>query len=66
MATSEREYAVVLQVARMHLHLTDLTTRGSDRLDFHEFSVETIKRALTAAFKGGYAVAQDEAKQRQG
>lgn len=65
MATSERVDAVVLQVARFHLHLTDLTTRGSNSLDLHEFSVESLKRALTAAFAGGYAVAQDEMRNQR-
>jgi len=42
-------------VAREHLGLKTLATRGSDLLDFHEHSVKAIRDALTAAYNAGKA-----------
>jgi hypothetical protein len=41
------------QIAAEHLHIDTLTTRNSDRLDFHEVSVWGLKEALQAAFTAG-------------
>jgi hypothetical protein len=37
------------QIAREHLHIETLETRGSDSLDFHDVSVWGVKAALQAA-----------------
>lgn len=42
-------------IAREHLGLKTLATRGRDALDFHELSVASIKSALTAAYNAGKA-----------
>jgi hypothetical protein len=42
-------------IAREHLGLATLVTRGSDALDFHEHSVASIRAALTAAYNAGKA-----------
>jgi hypothetical protein len=42
-------------IARQHLHIETLETRGSDRLDFHEVSVWGVKAALQAAYEYGQA-----------
>jgi len=43
------------QIAREHLGLATLATRGSDSLDFHEHSVGSIRDALRAAYAAGKA-----------
>jgi hypothetical protein len=40
-------------IARKHLHIETLDTRGSDRLDFHDVSVWGVKAALQAAYDLG-------------
>lgn len=45
-------------IAREHLGIETLATRNSDRLDFHDLSVGSIKAALAAAFEAGRAHAQ--------
>jgi len=41
------------QIASAKLGITTLTTRGSDRLDFHDLHVGLIREALKAAFEAG-------------
>ncbi len=41
------------KIAATILDLETLATRNSDRLDFHELSVWSIKAALEAAFAAG-------------
>ena len=41
-------------VARHHLHVETLETRGRDSLDFHDCSVAGIKAALEAAWRQGF------------
>jgi hypothetical protein len=40
-------------IARKHLWIETLETRHSDRLDFHEVGVASLKNALQAAFEAG-------------
>lgn len=41
------------QIARQILGLETLETRSSDRLDFHDLNVASIKAALLAAYQAG-------------
>lgn len=41
------------RIARQHLRIDSLTARNSDRLDFHEVSVWSLRDALQAAFDAG-------------
>lgn len=41
-------------IARKFLGFTTLETRMSDSLDFQEVSVESVKKALEAAYQLGY------------
>jgi hypothetical protein len=40
-------------IAKQHLFVETLETRHSDRLDFHDVSVWSIKAALEAAYLAG-------------
>jgi hypothetical protein len=51
-ATAE---AVALELARKHFNVKTLDVRGRDHLDFHDVSVESIRRALVAAYEAGKA-----------
>lgn len=42
-------------IARKHLCIETLATRNSDRLDFHEVGVGSLRDALEAAFRAGQA-----------
>lgn len=44
---------ILEQIARKELGIATLKTRNSDRLDFHEVSVESLRRALQAAYEAG-------------
>src|SRR4051812_26889292 len=44
-------------IARKHLFIETLEERKSDRLDFHDVSVLTVKDALQAAYDAGAASA---------
>lgn len=46
------------QIALDHLFIDTLETRNSDRLDFHEVSVWTVKSALIAAYQAGRQAAR--------
>lgn len=43
-------------IAQKHLRIDTLETRHSDRLDFHDVAVWSIRDALEAAFKAGVEV----------
>lgn len=40
-------------IAHKHLFIETLETRNSDRLDFHDVAVWSVRDALEAAFKAG-------------
>ena len=40
-------------IAEKHLFIETLETRHSDRLDFHDVAVWSVREALEAAFKAG-------------
>ena len=44
---------VLFQIAQQHLDVETLETRRSDRLDFHDLAVWSIKAALEAAYQAG-------------
>lgn len=41
------------QIAKQSLGLETLETRNSDRLDFHDLNVASIRAALLAAYQAG-------------
>jgi hypothetical protein len=45
---------IVEKIAKDCLDLETLDGRGSDDLDFHEHSVEAIKKSLIEAFDAGF------------
>jgi len=45
--------ALLTRIARHKLHIDTLKPRGSDRLDFHEVSVEALRDALEVAYTAG-------------
>ncbi|KVL85316.1 DUF6900 domain-containing protein [Burkholderia stagnalis] len=48
------EFEMLLSaIARIHLHVDTLETRHSDRLDFHDCAVWSIRDALIEAFNAG-------------
>ena len=46
---------LLANIAREHLHIETLAERKSDRLDFHEVAVWSVKAALEAAYQAGIA-----------
>ncbi len=50
-----RRHRAIVEVAARHLNLDTLDEGGSDRLDFHELSVGSIRDALEAAYAAGAA-----------
>ena len=48
-----RTNALLTRIARHTLHIDTLKPQGSDRLDFHEVSVEALRDALEAAYRAG-------------
>ena len=46
------------QIALDHLFIETLETSHSDRMDFHEVSVWSVKSALMAAYEAGRQAAQ--------
>ena len=44
---------LLTQIAQQHLDVETLETRLSDRLDFHDLAVWSIKAALEAAYQAG-------------
>lgn len=49
---------LLLEIAAKHFHIETLETRNSDRLDFHDVAVWSIRDALAAAFAAGQAAAR--------
>lgn len=50
--------AKLAEIARVHLDVETLATRSSDRLDFHDLAVWSIRQALEAAYDAGLAAGQ--------
>ncbi|WP_157655571.1 DUF6900 domain-containing protein [Burkholderia ubonensis] len=51
---TQGEFEMLLTaIARIHLHVDTLETRHSDRLDFHDCAVWSIRDALIEAFNAG-------------
>lgn len=50
-----RRHRAIVEVAARHLGLDTLDERASDRLDFHDLSVGSIRAALEAAYAAGAA-----------
>ena len=44
---------LLTRIAQTTLHIETLESRGSDRLDFHDVSVESLREALEAAYNAG-------------
>ena len=51
--TPEYKDATIQTIARDLLGIETLETRKSDRLDFHDLAVWSIREALVAAFEAG-------------
>lgn len=49
---------VIEAIAKQHLGVATLNARKSDRLDFYEVNVESLRTALEAAFHAGAVSAQ--------
>lgn len=49
--------AILAQIAAEKLGVETLETRNSDRLDFHDLSVASLRAALAAAYEAGRAAA---------
>ena len=45
--------ALLTRIAQTTLHIDTLESRGSDRLDFHDVSVQSMREALEAAYNAG-------------
>ena len=49
-----------IEWTRRRLRLETLEERGSDRLDFHDISVASIRDIIEKAFADGYAAAKNQ------
>ena len=61
--TGRKEPAVdelLAAIAKATLHIDTLETRNSDGLDFHDVAVWSVKAALEAAYRAGFAAAKEE------
>ena len=47
------------RIAKEYFHVETLDTRRSDRLDFYDVAVWSIKSALTAAYMAGASARKD-------
>ncbi len=56
--------AILTDIAMQHLNIETLDTQNSDRLDFHEVSVWSIKAALKENYLRGHRSAQQEVPER--
>ena len=56
---------LLIQIAQQHLDVETLETRRSDRLDFHDLAVWSIKAALAAAYQAGVEQGRQAAKSDQ-
>jgi hypothetical protein len=54
---------LLTQIAQQHFDIETLETRRSDRLDFHDLSVWSIKAALAAAYQAGIEQGRRQAAQ---
>jgi hypothetical protein len=54
------------QIAREHFDIETLVTQNSDRHDFHDVAVWSIKSALQAAYDAGVAVAKKSSPSTKG
>lgn len=50
--------AILADIAQQHFDIETLETRNSDRLDFHDVSVWSIKAALSESYERGYEKGQ--------
>lgn len=55
----------IKKITKTTLMLETLESRGSDDLDFHEFSVWQVQKALEEAFKAGQAQAEKKLTKKQ-
>ena len=53
---------LLTQIAQQHLDVETLETRRSDRLDFHDLAVWSLKAALEAAYQAGVEQGRQAAK----
>ena len=53
---------LLAQIAKEHLFIETLETQHSDRLDFHDVAVLSIKSALEAAYAAGKSTGNAAAK----
>jgi hypothetical protein len=54
------------QIAKEHLHIKTLETMNSDRCDFHDVAVWSIKSALVAAYAAGVSATQNKSTTSKG
>lgn len=59
-----RLHATLARIARATLGIETLDARGSDRLDFHEVSVASLRAALEAAYHAGAEQARKAATRK--
>ena len=64
MKTNKKLNQLLEQIAQQHLFIDPLETQSSDRLDFHEVSVATLRQALRAAYLAGHSDALEFASGR--
>lgn len=57
-------HTTLTRIARAMLGIETLETRGSDRLDFHEVSVASLRAALDAAYHAGAEQARKTATRK--
>lgn len=57
-------HTTLTRIARATLGIETLETRGSDRLDFHEVSVASLRAALEAAYRAGAEQARKTATRK--
>ena len=63
MTTTDHQQAAInatIEWTRRRLRLETLEERGSDRLDFHDISVGSIRDIIEKAFADGYAAAKNQ------
>lgn len=51
------------RIAKEYFHVETMETRRSDRLDFYDVAIWSIKSALTAAYMSGASARKDVAAQ---
>lgn len=51
---------IIKSIAELVLHIRNLETRNSDRMDFHEVHVAQLKRALEEAFEAGVTAGRSQ------